>query len=179
MADFFYGRNYFWTAWAHLFSLTCNDRGQMSRRDSGNNRFTIPLGPLQETNSILSIASRGKMTFGDLVLGVDSPLTSHEDSQLCQANQLGTLHWNTEQIIEFIKYSPSLETVAATRQMNNGCWEEQWTKIREADYTREIAFESIYTPSGQGLPGSPRSSILAQTWKNQLPHRYLNSIELI
>jgi len=169
-ADFFYGRNYFWPVWRSLLNTPGVLNGPKGRRE--DHMAEIPLYGVE--NSIYNICKLGLMTFADLVFEVDGDLNNHQDENIPQA---GTIKWATDEIIDFLKSTPSIRFVYATRQMENAApWTGQWDKIVEAMSDRDVLFGRIHTPSGMGAGQGPRRETLKQLWLQQISPVYLHEV---
>lgn len=183
-ADFFYGRNYFWNAFKNLFVhnavVLMNTR--MPRRG-------VPPTILNPTRQeILQLCNKLKLTFSDLILEVlhnnkpnyqllqnDNVILNNveynliQDGQkqdirgLQQLNEIGQVHWNTQNIINYLCENPQIKTIYFTRQPT-GVWAEQWNLIVKHICMVGRHMTNIYTPSGQSLKGKPRMNALLKHW---------------
>lgn len=171
-ADFFYGRNYFWTGFKNLFienGIVLN-----SSRMPKNGRPKNKLNP--ELSEIKDLCLKLKLTFADLILEVlqkqDSNYKILENDNiifqnkiynliqddkkgqilgLAQLDKLGQVNWNTNNIIKYLCDNPTIKTIYFTRQAK-GVWHEQWKKIEQHERLKDRIFTNIFTPSGQGSP---------------------------
>jgi hypothetical protein len=183
-ADFFYGRNYFWTAFKNLFSYN-----QVILTKTRMPRRGIPQASLNPTlPEILQLCSLLKLTFADLineVLQQNNPIYEllqndnvHfngfeynliQDGQmkniggLQQLNLLGQVSWNTNNIINYLCENTQIKTIYLTRQPT-GVWEEQWHIISSHSCMIGRQMTNIFTPSGQSLKGKPRMNALINHW---------------
>ncbi|MBF8964289.1 hypothetical protein I0P70_13625 [Pontibacter sp. FD36] len=172
VADFFYGRNYFWTGFENLF--THNAPLVQQRRDWLN-----PLSP--SIIEVLELCRRQKLTFADLILEVlhnDNPhyeyvpnnkidyqnnvISLIEDNGLQQLDDAGQVHWNTGNIINYLCDHPNIKTIYFTRRPN-GIWQEKWNAIANHRCMESRTLINIYTPSGRRL-SNPVMSNLQHRW---------------
>lgn len=187
-ADFFYGRNYFWTAFKNLF---IHNAIVLQKRRMPTNGFQIEnLNPtLQE---IFELCSKLKLTFSDIVLEVmhnNNPIYQSLPNDniiingieynliqdglnsniggLQQLNALGQLNWNTNNIINYLCNNPQIKTIYFTRQPK-GIWAEQWNLIVNHKSIKERLTTNIFTPSGLGLKGKPRMKSLLNHWVHNI-----------
>ena len=183
-ADFFYGRNYFWTAFKNLFvpNIVLLTHTRMPRKGA-------PPAVLNPTlPEILELCINLKLTFADLIFEVlnnnnpDYQLRQNDnviingaeynliqDGQnrdiggLQQLNALGQVNWNTQNIINYLCNNPQITTIYFTRQPT-GIWAEQWNLIIDHNCMAGRLTTNIYTPSGLGLKGKPRMNALLNHW---------------
>ena len=183
-ADFFYGRNYFWTAFKNLFvpNIVLLTHTRMPRKGA-------PPAVLNPTlPEILELCINLKLTFADLIFEVlnnnnpDYQLRQNDnviingaeynliqDGQnrdiggLQQLNALGQVNWNTQNIINYLCNNPQITTIYFTRQPT-GIWAEQWNLIINHNCMAGRLTTNIYTPSGLGLKGKPRMNALLNHW---------------
>jgi hypothetical protein len=181
MADFFYGRNWFWTAMFNIFRY--QDIHFTTQR-----RFTSPLAPTLA--EILKFCEIYKVTFADMISSVlpnvEPPhaiLNNHviydeldydliNDRALGELNTIGQVEWSTQHLIAYLERTSSIKTVYFTRQPANP-FTTQWNNLRSHDYGhgRNISFKKIFTPSGQRMKGIPRMNHLIMHWlANNDPH---------
>jgi len=173
MADFFYGRNYFWPAFANLFT-----HGQpllLSRRD----HQAVPEPMLQH---IFDLCELLRLSFADLVAGIlhhDNPAYEEippnqvlfdgdfiniiQDQGLHALDLVHQTDWNTDAVIDYLCHTPTIHTIYFTRQPT-GIWEAPWKAIRNHPLLQHKTFTHIYTPSGQALRGQPRMHALLHHW---------------
>lgn len=183
-ADFFYGRNYFWTGFKKL--LYPNYQFIHDRRLPQNGQYNHPNDPFLD--EILNLCSHFKITFSDFVSGVfpnvnpidyeilpnDNVIYEGHEFNLIQDNagdgvlgladldQMGLVSWNTLAIIEFLINNPQIKHVYFTRQAN-GVWGVQWNLIKYHPRLNDRHFSNIVTPSGRGRhpnPGEPFETAL-------------------
>lgn len=182
-ADFFYGRNYFWPGLKNLFN---NNVDLLDRRMPPNGMPIHDLNPTIE--EIFSLCDHFKLAFADLIIEVLHECNDEynllpndnvefqgniynliQDSNqngiqgLAQLNQIGQVHWNTQNIIKYLCNNPQINDIFLTRQPN-GVWEAQWDMIINHDCMIGRNCTNIFTPSGQGLPGQPRMTALLHHW---------------
>lgn len=183
-ADFFYGRNYFWTGFKNLFIH--NGVLLSNKRMPANGIPTAILNPALP--EIFNLCSKLKLTFSDLVLEVlhnnnpnyhllqnDNVIFNTfkynliQDAQiknvggLQQLNIVGQVNWNTQNIIKYLCENPQIKTIYFTRQPT-GIWAEQWNLIINDKCMDGRLKTNIFTPSGQGLKGTPRMNTLLKHW---------------
>lgn len=171
-ADFFYGRNYFWTAFKNLFieNKLIFKNTRMPKR--GINKK--PLNPNLE--EIKELCIKLKLTFADLIVEVlhnknpeynilDNDNVFFENKTfnliqddkkgtingLVQLNELNQVSWNTINIIKYLSDNPTIKTIYFTRQAK-GIWRNQWEAIIKNESLKDRHFTNIFTPSGQGKP---------------------------
>ena len=180
-ADFFYGRGmYMWSVMANLFLNNANVL--IARRNPlpGNNTPNL--------NQIFEICKKGKLCFADVVLGTNVAIpvvvnaaipsivvndiynwNNYKDSHL---NYMGTLGWlddNVQNIIQFIRNTPSIKHIYFTFA-TGGAW---LVGLRNAIIAAfpNLQAGSIYTPTGRlpnfaGYPVSPFSLAHHWVWNN-------------
>lgn len=172
LADFYYGRNFFWPAFKNLF--VTKQLIIQKRRMPQNGNSTAFLDP--SLLEIFEICSHLKLTFADLVLEVfhlnnpdfqllqnDNIIFNQQEFNLIQdgrkgningLHQLNTLqqvHWNTKNIIQYLCENPQIKSIYFTRRPT-GIWAKQWEQIITHEYMDNRNFTNIFTPSGQGKP---------------------------
>jgi hypothetical protein len=183
-ADFFYGRNFFWTAFKNLFNENAVVIANKRMPTNG-----IPPNILNPTlPEIFDICIKLKLTFSDLVLEVlhnnnpvFQPLPNDnvifngveynliQDGKynnidgLQQLNALDQVNWNTQNIINYLCNNPQIKTIYFTRQPK-GIWAAQWNLIINHKCMVGRLTTNIYTPSGQSLKGKPRMNALLKHW---------------
>jgi hypothetical protein len=183
-ADFFYGRNYLWTAFENLF--VHNDIVLTSRRMPQRGRPPVILNPSLE--GIFEICLQLKLTFCDLIQEVlhrDNPVyhilpndniiyegmefNLIQDGRvngingLQQLNVLNQVHWNVNNIIDYLSQNEQIRTIYFTRQPT-GIWGLQWYQIANNEAMRDREFINIITPSGQGRPVYHSMQRLLRHW---------------
>lgn len=158
-ADFFYGRNFFWTAFKNLFN-----EGQIIL-----NEERLAFNPYNPTHEeIFQLCIRLKLTFSDLVHSIFNEQDNNQifvrqnkdyisfnnieynpisDGDLQKLNRLTKVNWNTRNIINYLTDNRQIKKIYLTRR-NDLCWQTQITQIIQA--LPEIEIIPIYTPSGQG-----------------------------
>jgi hypothetical protein len=173
MADFFYGRNWFW---ACMFNIFQHQNIQLTTQ----RKYTqFPYNPT--LNEIKKFCEKYKLTFADLISRVlfnnnieyeligNSAFIGHEEYDLIKDRDLGRLNainqveWTTDYLIKYIAENPSIHTVYFTRQPKEP-FLTQWTILTNHNFGRVVAFNKIFTPSGQGLKGKPRINHLINHW---------------
>jgi hypothetical protein len=171
-ADFFYGRNFFWTAFKNFF--THNAAIIPNRRMPPNG---IPPAILNPTlPEIFELCKKLKLTFSDLVLEVlhsNNPVFERlpngkvifndfeynliQDGKkgsiggLQQLNGIGQVNWNTQNIINYLCNNPQIKTIYFTRRPI-GIWASQWNSIINHNCMVGRITKNIFTPSGAGAP---------------------------
>ncbi|PAC28756.1 hypothetical protein [Flectobacillus sp. BAB-3569] len=174
MADFFYGRNWFWTCMFNLFHHQAIHL--LTQR-----KFTQIPNYNPTLDEIKVFCEKYKLTFADLISTVlfnnnieynlhrNKALIVNEEYDLINDGDLGKLNainqveWTTEDLKKYITETPSLHTVYFTRQPAEP-YTTQWTILKNHDYGRIVEFKKIFTPSGQGLRGRPRVNHLIHHW---------------
>lgn len=158
-ADFFYGRNFFWTAFKNLFLV-----GHIELTDE-----RLAFNPYNPTlQEIFRLCIRLKITFTDLIESLfdthdnnqiiirankeyisfnNSEYNPIKDEHLQKLNAIHKVNWNTPNIIEYLRQNSQLRKIYFTRQANV-CWLNQINSIQQA--FPEIQIIPIYTPSAQG-----------------------------
>jgi hypothetical protein len=183
-ADFFYGRNYFWTAFKNLFS---HNGVQLTDRRMPNRG--VPPAILNPTlPEIFELCIKLKLTFSDLIFevlnkdntnyqilqndnviinGVEYNLIQDERigivGGLQQLNTLGQVNWNTQNILDFLCKNPQIKMIYFTRQPTK-IWKEQWDLIINHNCMAGRLTTNLFTPSGQSLKGKPRMNSLLKHW---------------
>jgi hypothetical protein len=171
-ADFFYGRNYFWTGFKNLFIH--NSIELQGTRMPKHGKPKKPLNP--DLDKIKEICQTLKLTFADFIAEVlhnettDYQILDNDNvcfknrtfnliqddkkgqiDGLVQLHKLNQVKWSTKYIIKYLCENPTIKTVYLTRQAK-GIWLEQWNEIIKDECLQGIAFTNIFTPSGQGKP---------------------------
>lgn len=171
-ADFFYGRNYFWTGFKQL--RYPNHEFLAKRRMPPNGHPVLPLDP--ELSEVLDLCKNFKLTFSDLIsqvlhigepvynfLNNDNVIFNGQEYNLIQDNagngvlglaqlhQAGQVEWNTQNIINYLLDNPQIKFIYLTRQPQ-GIWGQQWQTIANHEQLQNRTFMSIVTPSGLGIP---------------------------
>lgn len=158
-ADFFYGRNYFWTAFKNLFIH--NEIILHSERLEN-----CPYNPT--IDEILKLCFTLKITFADLISEIydeknqlviitkggkeyveyNSILFNPiKDGDLEKLDNIKKIKWNMKNIIDYLIQHPTITKIYFTR-IQNGSWKREIDKIKQCLPYIEII--SIYTPSAQG-----------------------------
>ena len=163
VADFFYGRNYFWPV---ISNISNNENILRLRRDKG---IGIPPGNPTLTQ-ILDLCKKFQLCFADLITTVLTQLANHDDKYLDLALGEGLALPNHMNIINFINNTPSITHVFITRKFNNNSHpniKALWQRIID-DSRRGISFGKLLTPSGMGgIPnfiGLGRAGTIARYW---------------
>jgi hypothetical protein len=158
-ADFFYGRNYFWTAFKNLFNP-----GQEII-----NEERLVFNPYIPTlEDIFQLCIRLKLTFSDLVGSIFDEHDNNQifvrqnkdyiafgnneynpisDAALQKINGINKINLNTRNIISYLNNNRQIRKIYLTRR-NDLCWQTQINQISQA--IPEIDIIPIYTPSAQG-----------------------------
>lgn len=170
-ADFFYGRNYFWPAFKNLIN---NNATLFNRRMPQRGMPPAILNP--SVSEILDICFTLKLSFSDLILEVMHNNQPQYDSRrndniifngqefnliqdgikdgingLQQLNVQDQIHWNTQNILVYLKQNPQIKYIYLTRQPT-GLWGIQWHQIINDECMRDRIITNLFTPSGQGRP---------------------------
>ena len=173
MADFFYGRNWFWTCMFNIFQY--QNVHLLTQR-----KFTqFPYNPTLD--EIKLFCKKYKLTFADLISNVllnnniEYELIGNRvfidqveydlinDGDLGELDAINQVEWTTEDLIIYISENPSIHTVYFTRQPTEP-FLTQWITLSNHNFGRVVAFKKIFTPSGQGLRGQPRINHLINHW---------------
>lgn len=192
IADFFYGRNYFWPAIKNLFIH--NNVNLLSRR-------MLPIGDppaiLDPTlDQVFALCTRLKFTFADMISGVlhhnnpqykflanDHVLFNNNEYNLiqdgrnrniwglAQLNAMGQVNWNTQNIIKYLCEHSTIKQIYLTRQPN-GIWAIPWNTIINHLCVKGRNNTNIYTPAGSGLVGVPRMTVLLHHWVHYIGQRF-------
>jgi hypothetical protein len=183
-ADFFYGRNFFWTA---IYNLFINDGILLTKRRMPTRGNPLPsIKP--SLSEIFQLCSKLKLTFSDLVLEIfnnnnsnyqflsnDNVLFKDKEYNLIQDGQKGKVaglqqlnlvnevKWNTHNIIHYLLENPQIKTIYFTRQPR-GVWAEQWNLIINHSCMQGKLMTNIFTPSGAGKPVYYSVSRLLHHW---------------
>jgi len=158
-ADFFYGRNFFWTAFKNLFI-----EGQIIL-----NEERLAFNPYNPTlEDIFQLCIKLKLTFTDLVNSIFNEQDNNQiivrqnkeyilyanieynpisDGDLQKLNRIQKVNWNTGNIITYLNNNRQIRKIYLTRR-NDLCWQTQINIIINA--LPEIEIIPIYTPSAQG-----------------------------
>lgn len=176
-ADFFYGRNFFWPALKNLFFH--NAVALTSRRMPTRG---VPPAILNPTIiEVFELCGQLNLTFSDLILevlhresptceirtgkvifeGVEYNLT--DDNHLQALDNCGQVHWNTQNIIEYLCKNPQIKQIYFTRKPV-GIYASQWNLIINHDCMRGRLTTNIFTPSGAGDPVSRSMTRLLNHW---------------
>jgi hypothetical protein len=183
-ADFFYGRNFFWTAFKNLF--VHNGVIMPNRRMPPNGVPPVILNPTLP--EIFELCTRLKLTFSDLVFEVlhhnnpnFQPLQNDnvifngveynliQDGKngviggLQQLNVFGQINWNTQNIIDYLCSNPQITTIYFTRRPV-GIWAAQWNLIINHKCMKDRVITNIFTPSGAGAPVNHSMVRLLNHW---------------
>lgn len=187
-ADFFYGRGmYMWTILANMFVTNANVAIDCRNPPPGNNAPTLP--------EIFRICEKGKITFADIILGTkpDVPTlidaakrrvlvnnnnvyqwTGYKDAQLNTMGVNGWLDDNVNNIIDYIKRTPSIKHIYFT--FKSGHWLVAKKNLIAAALPHVLSC-SIFTPTGMGFgpnlpaPFNERAWSIAHHWVwNTLPN---------
>ena len=183
-ADFFYGRNYFWTGFKNLF--VHKEVKLISSRMPKNGKPKKPLDP--SLNEILQICENLELTFADLISGVlhngNPKYNILENDNICfdnktfnliqddkkgqisgltQLEKLEQVNWNTKNIINYLCENPQIETIYFTRQPI-GIWKDSWNELINHKSLKGRTFTNIFTPSGQGKPVLNSMTRLLNHW---------------
>lgn len=181
-ADFFYGRNWFWTAFKNLAN---GNYELQNRRMPSNGWPQFPLNPTIE--EVFKLCENFKFSFADLnsnvlinqnevnflpndnvlLNGIEYNLINDSVrngiSGLSELNNIGEVEWNTDNIIKFLCENPQINEVYLTRQAT-GIWLDHWNQIKNSECGKGKLFKVIYTPSASRLNGTPRINSLIFHW---------------
>lgn len=181
-ADFFYGRNFFWTAFKNLAN---GNLDLLNRRMPANGAPQFPLNPTIE--EVFGLCKTFKLSFADLISNVlinqnevdflpnDNIILNGIEYNLindglnngvgglAELNAQGEVEWNTSRIIKYLCENPQIKDIYLTRQPL-GIWAQHWNEILENECSKNKNFHIIYTPSGNALHGIPRIHALINHW---------------
>lgn len=183
-ADYFYGRNFFWTAFKNLFYH--NGVVLENRRMPTNGVPPAILNPtLQE---LFDLCTNLKLSFSDLVLEVlhlnnpnyqllqnDNVIYNGLEYNLIQDGKrgivgglqqldlLGQLNWNTQNVINYLCVNPQIKTIYFTRRPT-GIWGNQWNIIKNHKCMTGRLVTNLFTPSGAGAPVNRSMRRLLNHW---------------
>jgi|SRR6185503_2627123 len=168
LADFYYGRNYFWPGLTNIFKY-----GEAKLVKSRMHKNGAPKVLVPAIDEIFDLCIRLKLTFADLIISVfretdkckmldnDNVVFDNKTYNLIQdkgnkdilglteLDKIGRVKWNTDNIIRYLNENPTIKTVYLTRQPD-GIWESHWNKIKLETQMPGRKFIPIYTPSAQG-----------------------------
>ncbi|MBB5623210.1 hypothetical protein HDE69_004293 [Pedobacter cryoconitis] len=183
-ADFFYGRNYFWTALNNIFihGKVLHGGTRMPKRGKPQKALNPSL------DEIKVLCTNLKLTFSDLIAEVlhksegnyqmlnndnvsfqEKIFNLIQDNKkgqiegLSQLDKLGQVRWNTDNIIEYLVSNPQIKTVYFTRKPTD-VWKMYWNTIVLDERLVDRKFANLFTPSGQGVPVSNSMSRLIHHW---------------
>jgi hypothetical protein len=183
-ADFYYGRNFFWTAFKNL--IISQGVVLQNRRMPQNGNPPAVLNPT--ILEIFKICSTLKITFSDLVLEIfnedndnfellqnDNVIFNGQEFNLIQdglkdnvgglqqLNNLGQIRWNTQNIIKYLCDNPQIKSIYFTRRPT-GIWAEHWNEIVNHKCMSGRLLINVFTPSGQGKPVFHSMTRLLNHW---------------
>lgn len=149
LADFFYGRNYFWPV---MYNFAHNyEHGNINQLTSSRKRSLISGAPNPTLNQILELCKHFELTFADLVQDVLVPLINHKDSEVNTAIGNGHAIDNVAHIVQFLNNNPTIEFVYCTTKFGNlDFLLNLWNQIIENVNRNNITFGCLRSPSGQG-----------------------------
>ncbi|MEY4570812.1 MAG: hypothetical protein RLZ10_5 [Bacteroidota bacterium] len=166
LANFFYGRdNYLFPMLHGIFNL-----GTIHNQLPPYDNIIWPIC----TKLKLSFADLIKSVFPNQIIGLTpnsnnvifngSNFNLLKDNDLLKLDDLyNEVVWNEENIIKFIKKTPTLKHIYITQKSNNE-FLNRYNIIKENCARSNLSFRCIYTPSGQSLSGVPRELYLAMQW---------------
>ena len=173
VADFFYGRNWFWPL---LFSIAEKDTKEFKQR-----KYYDPFKPSLE--QILNFTTQYKLSFADLICEVLPSVDKENyqlkknkitfskkeydlinDGDLIKLDDQDLVLWNTH-LIDYLKDTPSIKTIYFTRKYDKA-FSKILDKLDLALKRRNAELKFLYTPSGQALKGKPRYKFLKNQWLN-------------
>lgn len=174
MADFFYGRNWFWPI---LFNIFHSKKIELSKQ----RKFYKP-SPEPSLDEIFDFIKKHKITFADLITQVlenkdyyclaqnkiifnDTNYDLIKDSDLSKLNQLGKVNWNKKDLIQYIDKNQTIKTIYFTRKCTKP-FSDILMEIDEKFVDRNLNIKFLFTPSGQSMKGKPRINALVNQWKN-------------
>lgn len=173
MADFFYGRNWFWPV---LFNIFHYKTIKLVKQ----RKFYKP-EPKPSLEEIFCFLKEHKITFADLIVSVlddddeyclaknkiiykETCYDLIKDSDLSKLNILKKVKDNKDELLQYINKNKSIKTIYFTRKPAKP-FSEILNKIEEQFKERNLKIKYLYTPSGQALKGK-RINALVNQWKN-------------
>lgn len=173
MADFFYGRNWFWPILFNIFQFKKIELDQQRK-------FYKPT-PKPSLEEIFYFMNKHKITFADLITQVLDDNDEYclaqnkiiinntnydliKDSDLLKLNKLDKVKWNDEELINFIENNSTIKTVYFTRKSTKP-FSEILNKIEKKFKERDLTIKYLFTPSGQSMKGKPRINAMVNQWK--------------
>ena len=182
MADFFYGRNWFWPILFNIFEY--NQETQIKKQ----RRFTNPLNP--SLDEVFQFMKKHKLSFADLIMQVfpddeiDCLAANNiiingvhynliKDGDLAKINRTNNVRWTTKFIIDYLNQNPSISQVYFTRKPVNP-FTAKLQEIQEVLNQRGVLIKYLFTPSGQGLPGQPRNLTIMNQWLHSIREGFDN-----
>ena len=188
VADFFYGRNYFWPVLMNLFKYK-----KLNLKDRRDKNFKNFKPTLQE---IFCLCIELKLTFGDLIdsiilpnnfklinisnkINLKNENTSKiynpiKDDDLKKLNNLkpSLINWNTDNLINFLQNNKSIKTIYFTRKQDS-CWFKEIQKIKY--YINYLEIKNIYTPTALGKQLYKDTNIYNQGKMKPLLHHWISN----
>jgi hypothetical protein len=172
-ADFFYGRNYFWPAFAKLFVPHAHVHPE--RRFQTNAPPPPPEQRVPTLDGILDLCIRLRFSFADLIQEVfhvegnapvigpdenglfhagDEPVDLFVDGQqdqnghhgLAWLNDQGLVNWNMDAIVAYLGQHPSIRAVYLTIGYQTP-WIAPWTALKHHAALPGRTFTRLRTPS--------------------------------
>ena len=135
-ADFFYGRNFFWPGFKNLFNY---NQIIIHTERLDNNPYNPTL------IEIFDLCNKLSLTFCDLISSIFNHTDNNtlilrrekeyiqfnnieynpiKDGDLEQLDRIGKVKWNTQEIIKYLKQTPSIKKIYFTRSIS-GHWATQ------------------------------------------------------
>ncbi|HRO42798.1 MAG TPA: hypothetical protein PL009_08180 [Flavipsychrobacter sp.] len=166
--DFFYGRNFFWTALKNLF-VHHNSTITQKRM------HTNPLNP--ELTWIFETCVRLRLSFADMISEVlqhqnpvyqllgnrirfqNLTVSLIEDRGFQHLDAYHQVNWNIERIIHYLCANPQINQIYFTR-MPVGIWQSHWEEIVFHTCMNGRLMVNLYTPSGRALHAPVMNNLL-------------------
>ncbi|WOD44186.1 hypothetical protein [Hwangdonia lutea] len=172
-ADFFYGRNWFWPI---LFNIFKHNKIAVIEKQ----RKFYPPDFNPTLKEVFGFMKKHKLSFADLIMEIlpekninciagnnifyeNEHYDLIKDNHLAKLNRKGEVSWSTKHLIDYINYNPQIKQVYFTRKSTSPFSEELYG-LEKVLSERHVKVKQLFTPSGQGLKGTPRNRILMDQW---------------
>lgn len=182
MAEFFYGRNWFWPILFNIFhykNITLDKQRKFYKPE-----------PNPTLSEIFDFMKIHKITFADLITSVLDTDDEYciaknkiiynkncydliNDGHLSKLNNLGKVQWNETELIDYLSNNKTIKNIYFTRKYTKP-FSLILDKIEKEFKNRELRIKYLFTPSGQGIKGKPRINSLVNQWKNSQKEDYDN-----
>lgn len=172
-ADFFYGRNWFWPV---LFNIFVYKQQVVIEKQ----RKFYPPHFNPTLDNVFKFMKTHQITFADLIVEVlpDEDINCVagnkviynqvcydliKDSDLAKLDVIGEVDWSAEHLKDYLRENPSITQVYFTRKSAKP-FSKKLEEIQDVLSERNSTIKYLFTPSGQGLKGTPRNSTLMEQW---------------